>query len=124
MRKSSFHIMQAFLDKRPAKGKGNSEQGYFAKSKIEYMGYRDYTDGQSVWLHGNKIAWHNPDNTVSLTLAGWGTPTTRERLNTLCQMLINKRPFHQKKHEQYYDESLIDNRQIFTIESIPVDFEG
>ena len=36
-----------------------------------------HTDGVNVWLHGNKIAWRNQDNTLSVTLAGWGTPTTR-----------------------------------------------
>lgn len=43
------------------------------------------TDGVSVWLHGNRIAWRNQDNTLSITLAGWGTPTTRERLNGILE---------------------------------------
>ena len=43
------------------------------------------TDGVSVWLHGNRIAWRNQDNTISITLAGWGTPTTRERLNGILE---------------------------------------
>jgi len=43
------------------------------------------TDGVSVWLHGNRIAWRNQDNTISITLAGWGTPTTRERLKGILE---------------------------------------
>lgn len=38
------------------------------------------TDGQAVWLHGNKIIERRPDG-IWFTLAGWDTNTTRERLN-------------------------------------------
>jgi len=47
------------------------------------------TDGDSIMLHGNKIAEHNSifandGNThINITLAGWNTNTTRERLNAL-----------------------------------------
>lgn len=50
------------------------------------------TDGQSVWLHGNKIIERRPDG-VYATLAGWNTPTTRERVNG-----ITGARFHQKNH--------------------------
>jgi len=40
------------------------------------------TDGQSIWLHGNAIAWKTFDaDVIALTLAGYPTVTTRERLN-------------------------------------------
>ena len=40
------------------------------------------TDGDSIWLHGNPIAWKTGDaDIIALTLAGWPTVTTRERLN-------------------------------------------
>lgn len=39
------------------------------------------TDGQCVWLHGNKIIERQKDGTIWFTLAGWNTVTTRERLN-------------------------------------------
>lgn len=39
------------------------------------------TDGQTVWLHGNAIVRRDSDGTVLATLAGWNTPTTRERVN-------------------------------------------
>lgn len=35
----------------------------------------------SMYLHGNKIAWRKSDGSVEFSLAGWNTPTTRERLN-------------------------------------------
>lgn len=40
------------------------------------------TNGDSIWLHGNAIAWKTGDaDVIALTLAGWPTVTTRERLN-------------------------------------------
>lgn len=41
------------------------------------------TDGTTLYLHGNAIArWINAD-TYEVTLAGWPSATTRERLNYL-----------------------------------------
>lgn len=53
------------------------------------------TDGQSVWLFGNKIIQRRPDG-VYATLAGWNTPTTRERVNG-----ITGAGFHQKNRLAY-----------------------
>lgn len=39
------------------------------------------TDGQTVTLHGNVIAKRTPYGAVMVTLAGWGTVTTRDRVN-------------------------------------------
>jgi hypothetical protein len=39
------------------------------------------TDGQTVWLHNNAIVRRMPDGSVQASLAGWNTPTTRERVN-------------------------------------------
>lgn len=38
------------------------------------------TDGESVWLHGNKII-KRENNEIYFSLAGWNTLTTRERIN-------------------------------------------
>jgi hypothetical protein len=46
---------------------------------------RTSTDGQAMFLHGNRIAKREADGSIWVTLAGWGTVTTRERVNTLCQ---------------------------------------
>jgi hypothetical protein len=51
----------------------------FAKRQTA-RGKRTFTDGEVVTLHGNKIAWWNPDGSVSFTLANWATVVTRERL--------------------------------------------
>ena len=40
------------------------------------------TNGEAIWLHGNPIAWKTGDaDVIALTLEGWNTVTTRERLN-------------------------------------------
>jgi len=64
-------------------------------------------DGTTMYLHGNAIAHYHHDDPdhVNMTLAGWGTPTTRERLNTLSNHIGIGRPFHQSKHSQYHTTS-------------------
>ena len=41
--------------------------------------------GQSVFLHGNKII-ERRGNGVWWTLAGWPTPTTRDRINGILEV--------------------------------------
>lgn len=62
---------------------------------------RTRTDGQAVYLHGNLIAKREPDGSIWVTLAGWGTVTTRERVNTLCRVLGSGVQFYQRDHVQY-----------------------
>jgi hypothetical protein len=100
MRAESTTIARAFLARKPKRAK------------------RTATDGESLTLHGNTIAWWNPDGSISMTLCGWGTVTTRDRLNTLCQLLIDRRPFHQVKHVQHFDERPISASDVFTLHPI------
>jgi hypothetical protein len=72
------------------------------------------TDGQTVWYHHNKIAWRNPDGSISLTLAGWGTLTTRSRLNAICDVIFGTRPFYQRAHVQYFRDDEITTTQVIT----------
>ena len=58
-------------------------------------------------LHGNLIAeWINmalPHSmNLRITLAGWPTATTRERLNGLLTEMGKREGIWQHKHEQYY----------------------
>jgi hypothetical protein len=76
---------------------------------------RTTTTGQSVFLHRNRIAWRDDHDNYHLTLAGWGSPTTRERLNGLCQLLIGVRPFGQHRHEQYFGDMQIDTHDVIVI---------
>lgn len=62
MRKVTREVTDAFFNRRPRKC-GNTR-----------------TDGTTIWLHGNAIAqWQGGE--LFITLAGWDTVTTRERLN-------------------------------------------
>jgi len=74
-------------------------------------------------LHGNLIAdWTNILTTrekLRITLAGWGTPTTRERLNTLLTEIGRPEGFWQRNYEQYYG-TLKNNRIISDSEWIIV----
>lgn len=71
MRKVSIDIAKAFLNGK-SRTIGNS-----------------YTEEGKIVLHGNTIAWWENDignmnkSHLVFSMRGWGTPTTRERLNTL-----------------------------------------
>ena len=79
MRKITEKIVTAFLD-------GNS-------LAID----NTMTDGADIRLHGNVIAYWDIDATVIITLAGWNTVTTRERLNGLLTMMKHHKRIIQKK---------------------------
>ena len=80
MRKVSIEIAKAFINDKK-KTVGNT-----------------YTENGEIFLHNNKIAWwennhpsENLSNNIHLcfSMCGWGTVTTRERLNTLFYELFN-----------------------------------
>ena len=100
MRKETRHIMTAFLAGKSC---------YLARTR---------TDGTTVYLHGNRIAWREPNGDICMTLAGWGTVTTRERLNGLCELLMDKRPYNQRKNVQYFDDTEISADQVIAVHTI------
>lgn len=94
MRKISKEVCTAFLQGKSFR-KGNSGAGKFA-----------------LYLHDNKIARKHKivgDTVIYATLAGWPTPTTRERLNTLCSLLNIKSRFFQKGRKQFFYDEITDN---------------
>ena len=60
------------------------------------------TDGQTVWLHGNAIVKRDPDGLVRWSLAGWNSPTTRERVNGIANAGV-----HQVKFEPVLNGHII-----------------
>jgi hypothetical protein len=80
----------------------------FNQGKTKSIG-NTMTNGKEVYLHGNKIAWRSSGNGLELTLAGWPTVTTRERLNAILYVEgFNARAgegygfyFNQKNHNQF-----------------------
>lgn len=64
------------------------------------VAHRSYVDGSvSIAYHGNTIA-ELTNNDVYVSNCGWGSPTTRERINSVLKE--NGIPFHvsQKNHKQ------------------------
>lgn len=66
----------------------------FIEGKAKRQG-NTHTDGQSLFLHGNKIAEHREDG-LYISNAGWFSKTTKERLNGIPNLYIT-----QKKYKWY-----------------------
>lgn len=72
MRKCTRRIVEAFENRHRA-AQGNSS-----------------TDGDTMYLFDNAIAQHRADG-LYITLAGWNTVTTRERLSGLAGVSVSTR---------------------------------
>jgi hypothetical protein len=59
------------------------------------------TDGQNIYLHGNKIAMRHA-GMVLISTAGWNTVATRERLNGIIAAHGGTHRVYQKKHNLFY----------------------
>lgn len=90
MRKVTQQIKKAFEQGKPLKV-GNTR-----------------TDGKTVWLHGNAIVKRDPDGLVRWSLAGWNTPTTRERVNGIANAGV-----YQHKFEPVLNGEIIDSSDWF-----------
>ena len=78
----------------------------------EAKAVRTKTDGVTIWLHDNAIIWRS-NKGYHLTLAGWPTVTTRERLNgALSAMGAPHAGFSQKNHKQYFTDLKGETREI------------
>ncbi len=63
---------------------------------------RTSTNGEIVWLHGNRIAWRTLDGDIGFTLASWPTVTTRERINGILTTFgYGLWGVSQRNHDQY-----------------------
>lgn len=62
---------------------------------------RTHTDGDNVYLFGNRIAYRDEHGMVWLSLAGWPTVTTRDRLNAILGAFGADWRFYQAKFVQY-----------------------
>ena len=84
-----------------------------------FIAGRDFTLGNShvdydadtftrrMYLHGNLIA-KQVGNELRVTLAGWPTPTTRERLNGLFESMNVASRIYQRGHVQYISSTYAD----------------
>lgn len=68
------------------------------------------TSNGEVYLHGNCIVDTDPWGNITMTLAGWNTPTTRERLNGIAEVLgLNARFTKRGKWAYLNDRPIQDN---------------
>ncbi len=61
------------------------------------------TDGETVFLHGNAIV-KREGGKVFATLAGWNTPTTRERVNGITGAGFHQKNFVAMRNDEPVDE--------------------
>jgi hypothetical protein len=120
MKKVSKEIAKAFIsnkDKKLGNTYTKQAESYTYNGVLKNLG--------GLFLHDNKIAWWDNSqrweneecttlsNNVHLcfSMCGWGTPTTRERLNTLFSLLFESDDvfIQQKNFAQWLT---INNRQI------------
>jgi len=58
------------------------------------------TNGSSLYLHGHEIAWRLPNGDIEINMCGWGSVTTRERLNGLLDMMNSHLGISQRDYNQ------------------------
>ncbi len=91
-------------------------KAFVNRKKAKNSHIHTHTDGDALYLHGSKIAWHGDDGEVKASMCGYGTPTTRSRLNCLAGHIGGGR-FHQSKHTQHYNDKPIDSNERVTMRS-------
>ena len=123
MRKISRLAARAFIEGRSFRRDNTSV----------VVGQTGYGDVIRLLLHGHMIAiqdlfsnTRDPSKSLKrtkgnlrITLAGWPTPTTRERLNTLLTEMGRPEGVWQHNHDQYYG-TLKNNRVISSSEWITI----
>jgi hypothetical protein len=61
-----------------------------------------YSQKSSLFLLGSLIAYKDDTGVVWMSLAGYPTRTTRDRLNAVCEAYGVPQRFYQWKHRQFY----------------------
>lgn len=75
---------------------------------------RTETDGTNLWLFGNRIAWWDSVG-LNLCMCGYGTVTTRDRLNGVLECVGVKGRFSQRSHVQHYNDEPIGINDTITV---------
>ena len=120
MRKITYDAARAFIEGQ------NFCRGNTSVNLIRGLRGLRSPDRQ-LHLHGNMIAdyWYGIENKgLYITLAGWPTVTTRERINGLLTELGRPEGIWQRNHEQYYGTHYEWCRTIDSYELIKVPTNG
>lgn len=103
MRKITQEACEAFYQRR-----------YFKRDNTEVY---QTPEGESIMeLHGNVIARYSVAK-VYMTLAGWPTSTTRDRLNGLMRYITNNCRFNQHNFEQYFRDVRIESTDVVSVDA-------
>jgi hypothetical protein len=96
MRKITEKSIKAFM---------NAEQFKESNTEVEVL-----PNVTILRLFGNAIAYryNDPNGTISVTTAGWNTPTTLNRLNGLPFVKVGKRKGQLYINDYPWDGSLVD----------------
>jgi len=95
----------------------------FFKGKPKTIG-NTHTDGRTLWLHGNAIAWKPNNDRLAITLAGYPTRTTRERVNAVLDTFGFKYYVQQVDHTQYLTNfedkktGVINDTRVYTFQRV------
>ena len=102
------------IEKRMIKAIKSKKNFRCTNTDVQWSG-----DFCKVYLHDNLIATLEVGflsvDQMKLTLCGWPTPTTRMRLNALCEGLLGERPFTQRKGVQYFREDPIESDDLIAV---------
>ena len=117
MRKITYKAARAFIEGQ------NFSEGNTSVNLIRGLRGLRSPDRQ-LHLHGNMIADYWYGKGLHITLAGWPTVTTRERINGLLTELGRPEGVWQRNHEQYYGTHYEWCRTIDSYELIKVPTNG
>lgn len=104
MRKITLKTAEAFLNRRAMKMDNTEVKGRYISTNGKGEEIKDANGfvEMYLYLHGNLIANFNQiQKGLYFTLAGWNTPTTRERLNGLFEVYGLTCKVRQIKGEAY-----------------------
>jgi hypothetical protein len=73
-----------------------------------------YTDGAAIFHHGNRIVWRNVMGHVLANMCGWGTVTTRDRINAVADRMGAERVY-QTKFVQFHGAEEIGEHETFAL---------
>jgi hypothetical protein len=107
MRKITNEAVEAFVSNKNYKKNGSDHYGntsvIMEVSSDQFM--------NRMWLHGNLIAVKDHVNDVlKVSLCGWNTNTTRERLNGIPGVSVSTR-----KGQAFLNGNPIDDNKFYTI---------
>ena len=108
MRKITRESAEAFKEERKYSKANTTVRVWIESNMLPYHSVE-------MCLHGNLIA-KRKGNQLMVTLAGWDTPTTKERVNGLLSIMGCKGKFYTRKGQTYFEEAAIDSDTEITID--------